>query len=63
MEKIKNFVKEMVGETKRMRWPTKEDITKKTGNSIFLMISSAAFIYALDQLAQMGLRSVLTLFG
>ena len=62
MQKIKKFVGEIAAECKQMVWPAQDAVLTGTSNAVLLMISSAALIYALDQLAQMGLRAILMFF-
>lgn len=47
-KRLKQFLKEMVNELKRVHWPTRKELIKTTGSVIVFVIIMAAVIGGLD---------------
>lgn len=63
MDRIKKYVGGLSAEVRRIVWPSGEAIARNSANAVGVMLVSAAAIFGLDQLAQLGLKAVMTLVG
>lgn len=61
--KIKKWFKEMKAELKKVIWPTKKQVANNTGVALVVMLVSAVAIWGFDQIAQMGVKALITLVG
>lgn len=61
--KIKKWFKEMKAELKKVIWPTKKQTVKNTGIALVMMLVSSIAIWGFDQIAQMGVKALITLVG
>jgi len=61
--KMKKWFKEMKAELKKVIWPTKKQTAKNTGIALVMMLVSAVAIWGFDQIAQMGVKALITLVG
>jgi len=48
VNKLKNYIKDSIAELKKVVWPTKKEVIKKTGQVLFISISVAAFLGIVD---------------
>ena len=61
--KMKKWFKEMKAELKKVIWPTTNQTVKNTGIALGMMLISSVAIWGFDQIAQMGVKALLTLVG
>ena len=61
--KMKKWLKEMKAELKKVIWPTTNQTVKNTGIALGMMLISSVAIWGFDQIAQMGVKALLTLVG
>ena len=61
--KMKKCFKEMKAELKKVIWPTTNQTVKNTGIALGMMLISSVAIWGFDQIAQMGVKALLTLVG
>ena len=61
--KMKKWFKEMQAELKKVIWPTTNQTVKNTGIALGMMLISSVAIWGFDQIAQMGVKALLTLVG
>ncbi len=48
VNKLKNYIKDSITELKKVIWPTKKEVIKKTKQVLFISISVAAFLGIVD---------------
>ena len=51
------------GELKKVIWPTKKQMVNNTTVALVVMLISAICIWGFDQIAQMGVKALITLVG
>jgi len=61
--KVKKWFREMKGELKKVIWPTKKQAVNNTVVALCVMFVCAICIWGFDQIAQLGVRALLTLRG
>lgn len=61
--KMKKWFKEMKAELKKVIWPTKSQTMKNTGIALGMMLLSSVAVWGFDQIAQMGVKALITLVG
>ena len=61
--KAKKWFRDMKGELKKVIWPTKKQMVNNTTVALVVMLISAIFIWGFDQIAQMGVKALITLVG
>ena len=61
--KVKKWFKEMKAELKKVIWPTKSKTVKNTGIALGMMLISSVAVWGFDQIAQMGVKALITLVG
>ncbi len=60
-KKFINYVKESIGELKKVSWPKKEEIVMSSIIIIVFVIIMALFLGFIDIFAGLGIREVLTI--
>ncbi len=48
INKLKNYIKDSIAELKKVVWPTRKEVIKKTGQVLFISIFVAAFLGIVD---------------
>ena len=48
INKLKNYIKDSIAELKKVVWPTRKEVVKKTGQVLFISISVAVFLGIVD---------------
>lgn len=48
VNKLKNYIKDSIAELKKVVWPTRKEVVKKTGQVLFISISVAVFLGIVD---------------
>ena len=61
--KVKKWFRDMKGELKKVIWPTKKQMVNNTTVALVVMLISAICIWGFDQIAQMGVKALITLVG
>lgn len=61
--KVKKWFREMKSELKKVIWPTKKQALNNTLVALAVMLVCAICIWGFDQIAQLGVRALLTLRG
>ncbi len=60
-KKFVNYVKESVGELKKVSWPRKEEIVLSSIIIIVFVVIMAVFLGVIDIFAGLGIRELLTI--
>ena len=60
---VQKWFKEMKAELKKVIWPTKSQTVKNTGIALGMMLISSVAVWGFDQIAQMGVKALITLVG
>ncbi len=59
--KFKNYVKESIGELKKVSWPRKEEVITSSILIIVFVVLMAVFLGVIDIFAGLGIREALTI--
>lgn len=62
-KRVSKWFREMKSELKKVIWPTPKQILNNTLVSLFMMAASAVVLWGFDQLAQMGVKALISLVG
>ena len=62
-EKIKKWFREMKAELKKVVWPSKSTVIKNTTVALAVMAVAAIAIWGFDQIAQLGVKTLIDLVG
>ncbi len=60
-QRVKQWFKDLGSELKKVVWPTKNQVGKNTLVALVVMIASAIVIWGFDTLAQLGVKTLISL--
>ena len=60
-QRIGKWFRDMKAELKKVIWPTKKQVLNNTLVALAVMLVAAVFIWGFDQIAQMGVKALITL--
>lgn len=58
INKLVNYIKDSIKELKKVIWPTKQEVTKKTGQVIFVSFVVFVFLGIVDFLLVRGIELI-----
>ncbi len=61
--RVKKWFRDMKGELKKVVWPTKKQVLNNVMVALAVMLVCAVCIWGFDQIAQMGVKALITLVG